>query len=735
MATSDQTDRTDGIDGADAPPPYAVKYPPPPPESPGERKGRIIALFVMPFLIVTMMYATYMATMHAPKPQDLPVAVVGSGAAAAEFAQQLESGADGALDVRVVADVATAQELIQDQEVAGALALPDAGATSGSTAGAEATLYRASAGGASQSSTVQQLLGPAAVAAGWSVEQVDLAPLPPGDSSGTMVLFAAMGLMLAGYVPLSGMLMGAPNLLRVRRFLPLALGWGAVTSTLIWLILGPVVGAVEGHYPLFLAVGTLAVLAVGVTQMLLTKVMGPFAVLVGMLLWVIFGMPASNLALPIHSMPGFFGWLHDVLPLPAAGGALRAVIYFDGAGVGKHVAVLAVWLVVAGILAVLKEHRSGQLIIGGPLYTAPDAPLPALSGGPVASYRKRLFAVAAFPMVILISVVTLMSFSMHEPTLRGMPVAVVAPAHQADAFVDAVEPTMGEYVDLEVVTSLDAARDRLMERDLVAAYVLPTEAGGPAQLVSAGGAGAAQQTAVTQMFSALAAESQLALETVDVAPLTDDDTGGSNSMYVGMAWIMAGFLFLTVLRGGAPDLTRTRELLPLVAGWSVGMAVWLWFLFDVVIGAVNGHALEMIGYGALTIFAIGWATGAFTRVLGLGALIPVMIVVMLAGVPASGGGLSIYMVPELFRSIGAFLPMPAAVDIARSVVYFDGLGIGRDVLVLAVWGVVGFLVNLFVVDRWVNRAGAKPPAPMGPRHQPDRGSKKPAQEPVPATAA
>src|SRR5690606_2616959 len=106
--------------------------------------------------------------------------------------------------------------------------------------------------------------------------------------------------------------------------------------------------------------------------------------------------------------------------------------------------------------------------------------------------------------------------------------------------------------------------------DLVAAYVLPTEAGGPAQLVSAAGAGAAQQTAVTQLFSAVAAESQLALETVDVAPLTDDDTGGSNSMYVGMAWIMAGFLFLTVLRGGAPDLTRTRQLFPLVAGWSIG---------------------------------------------------------------------------------------------------------------------------------------------------------------------
>ncbi|MBM9459462.1 DUF3533 domain-containing protein [Nocardioides sp. zg-536] len=701
------------------------KYPPPPPETPAERKGRLIALFVMPFLIVTMMYATYVATMHEPTLQDLPVAVVGTGAAAEQFAEQLEDGADGALDVRVVADDATAKELIADQEVTGAILLPADGAPGG-----EATVYRASAGGASAAGTVQNLLGPAALAAGWTVADVDLAPLPDGDSSGTMVLFAAMGLMLAGYVPLSTILMAAPNLLRVRKFLPLALGWGALTSSLVWLILGPVVGAVDGHYPLFLGLGTLAVTAVGVAQMLFTKVLGPFAVLLGMLLWVIFGMPSSNLAMPVHSMPGFFGWLHDVLPLPAAGEALRAVIYFEAGAAWRHVGVLAAWLVGATLLAVLKERRSGLLVVGGPLYIDPDAPLPALSGGPVASYRKRLLAVAGFPLAIMLSVVTLMSFSMHEPTVVGMPVAVVGDAAQAQGFVDAMGPGLGDTTELEVLGSVEEAEERLDEQDLVAAYVLPVEQGGEARLLTAGGAGAAQQNAVTQMFRAVAAESGVGLQVRDVAPLTEDDTGGSNSMYVGMSWIMAGFLFLTVLRGGAPDLTRTRELLPLVAGWSVGISVWLWFLFDVLIGAVNGHALELIGYGALTVFAVGWVTGVFTRVFGLGALVPVMVVVMLAGVPASGGGLSIYMVPELFRAIGSWLPLPAAVDIARSIVYFDGTGIGRDLLVLAVWGVIGLLVNLLLVDRWVNRPSAKPHAPMGPRHVPDRGAKdEPAPEP------
>ncbi|WP_251680060.1 MULTISPECIES: hypothetical protein [unclassified Streptomyces] len=108
----------------------------------------------------------------------------------------------------------------------------------------------------------------------------------------------------------------------------------------------------------------------------------------------------------------------------------------------------------------------------------------------------------------------------------------------------------------------------------------------------------------------------MALETRDVRPLTADDTMGSNSLYVAMSWIMAGFLIMAVLRGGAPELRRFRQFLPLLAGWAVGMAVWLWFLFDVLIGAVNGHAGVLIGAGAAIIFCVALAAGAFTRTIG-----------------------------------------------------------------------------------------------------------------------
>lgn len=688
-----------------------VKYPPPPPEGPAERKGRLAALFVMPFLIVTMMYATYVATMHEPTLSGMPVAVVGQGQAAEAFAEGLESDA---LDVTLVDGAAEAEKLMDSQEIAGALVLPAA-------KGEPAEVLTQMAGGASRATTVKTALGAAATEAGFAVETTDLRPLPADDGTGTMVLFAAIGMMLAGYVPLSGMLMGTPNLLRLRRFVPLAIGWGAFTSSLIWLVLGPLVGAVDGRYPLFLGVGTLAVTAVAMMMVLVTKVMGPFSVLVGMLLLMVLGVPAANLGMAIDSMPAFFGWLHGVLPLPAAGEALRSAIYFDGEGFWGHIWVLVAWLVVSLALAALKERKSGDVIPAGPVYTAPDAPLSALAGGPVASYRTRLVAVALFPLSIMLTVVTLMGFSMHKAEINDMPVAIVGASAQTGELVAGLEEQMGSYVELSELTDIEDAREAVLDEEIAAAFVMPSAENPQATLLTASGLSLSQQSAAVAMFTPVAASMEMELVTEDLAPLTANDTGGSNSMYIGMGWVMAGFIFMAVLRGGAPDLTRTRQLLPMVAGWSLGMAVWFWLLYDVIIGAVNGHALELIGYGAFTIFCVAWASGVLTRMFGMMTLVPVMIVMLLGGMPASGGGLSLYMVPEFFQTLHHVLPLPQAIDIARQMVYVDGAGVGTNLLTLLAWGVVGLLLHFFVVDPYVNRAKARPHAPMGPRHVPQRG--------------
>ncbi|NED57808.1 DUF3533 domain-containing protein [Micromonospora aurantiaca] len=663
-----------------------------------DRKERIIrsvALFVMPFLMVTMMFATYMATMHSPHPRQMPVAVVGSGAQAQGVVDALNATPGEPVEARLVTSRDAAVELLRDREISGALQLPAAGSD-------QATIFTASAAGASGAATAQQLLAPVAVQQQWTATTEEVAALPDEDRAGIAVLFAAMGMMLAGYVPLSLLLMATPHLLRLRRFVPLVAGWSALTSTIVWLILGPVVGAVDGHYLTFLGVGMLATAAVGLAQLLFTKLMGPLAVLLGMLLFVVFGMPASNLALPVHTMPGFFQFLHGVLPLPAAGEALRSALYFDGRGIGVHLLTLAAWIVAAVALCLLKE-RGGAPIPQAPEVDGPDTPLPALAGGPPRSKRFRYATVAAFPLSILVVVVGLMSFSMHKPEPHDIPVAVVAAVpEQAERAAAGLRAGLNGVADITVAASVDEARERILARDLVAAYVLPSTPGGEAVLYSSSAAGSSQHTMVQTMFRQVAAGQQMPLAVTDVSPLSETDTMGSNSLYVGMSWIMSGFLMLAVLRGGAPHIRRLRQFLPILGGWAIGMSTWLWLLFDVIIGAVNGHAPEMIGFGALTIFAVSLVTAVFTRTFGLAAIVPMMVVLMMAGVPASGGGLSIYMVPEFFRTLQGVLPLPAAVDTARSLVYFGGVGVGRNLAVVAVWAAVGLLLNLGV-DRWLRR--------------------------------
>ncbi len=80
---------------------------------------------------------------------------------------------------------------------------------------------------------------------------------------------------------------------------------------------------------------------------------------------------------------------------------------------------------------------------------------------------------------------------------------------------------------------------------------------------------------------------------------------------------------------------------------------------------------------------------------------------MFLGVRASHGAISIYLEPQLFRIPRDVLPMPAAVESARSVPYFDADIVGTHLATFTVWGVVSLIV-VTLIDRF------RPPRTLTP---------------------
>ncbi|MEU5843444.1 ABC transporter permease [Rhodococcus sp. NPDC047139] len=666
-----------------------------------EHIGRYVAMILLPFLMVGMMITGYLYAMHAPEPDDMPIAVAGSAQQAYDVARALENADPDAVDVRVVETDEQARDLVLAREVAGAVSLSDSGA---------ATVYTAGAAGASQSSMVTGLLAPHLLGQGIDATFDDLAPLPDHDMAGLGVMFMAQALMLAGYMPLSIMLSNSPELLRFRRVVPLLAGWSVLIGTLVWLVAGPVLGAVQGSAVTVLGISWLSIFAVGSVQLFLTRIFGPMAVLVGMLFVMVLGVPASNLGMSIHALPSIYVQLHGFLPTAAAGESLRSVLYFGGEGLGGHLLVLVVGtlLALAATLGVdaLKRRRN-------PEAGDPEVTLPSLTSGPrPRSNRVRYLTLAFFPFAMVVLMLSIMLGAMYQPTPRDMPVAVVASTtEQAEQTVAGLEQNMSGLFDLQVADSLDAAREEVRDRAIVAAFVLPTAQSPTATLVTSEAAGMSQQQVVQQTFEQVAGGMQVPLTVENLAPLPESDSMGTVTLYVAMGWIMAGFMVVVVAGSAQPAAVVLRRFLPIAAGWAVFMSAVLWVIADPITGAVDGHFLPLFGTGIVAIFATSLFTLVLSRLFGLLAVIPAVGVLMFLGVPASNGAMSMYMTPEVFRFLHGVLPMPAAVESVRSILYFGGDAVGSHLVTFVIWGAVSLLC-VIVLDRI--RAGRRADADREP---------------------
>ncbi|WP_051172679.1 ABC transporter permease [Microbacterium indicum] len=607
----------------------------------------------MPLILVGMMITSYLGTMQAPEPNHMPIVV--AGAQAGDVASALADAEGDAVDVSTADSALEAREAVIAREVSAAIVVGDG----------SATIYTSSAAGASQARTVVSLVAPFLGEEGLAPTNEDVAPLPDGDLTGMGAMLMTTALVMAGYLPFSVLASNSPELLRFRRIVPLMAGWAALIAGIVWAVAGPILGVVSlDRTPAVLVIDWLEVFAISSVQLFITRLLGPLGVIVGMLFLMVLGMPSSNMAMSVYTMPTFFQWTHGFLPMPAIGESMRSVLYFGGEGVTPHLLVLALGAA-AGLLATKaydaisrRRHPEGREL-------APS--IPTLWGGRrPASRVGRYISVLAFPLAMVTMMISSMLGSMHAATPHDMPVAVVGQtSDQAQQAADGLDEQMDGMYDFAVYAAADEddVRTLVEDRDLVAAIVLPTQDSPQFTLIANQAASGTAFQVVDGTFAQVAAAQEMPLVVDDVAPLPDSDPNGVVVMYLAMGWILAGFMVVVVAANAQPRRRPLKRMLPLLAAYAPFMSAVVGVIAGPITGAVDGHFAALWGAGTVTIACVTMFAMVFERLIGVLAVLPTVGTLMFLGVPSSNAAMSEWMVLGIWGAVS--LAIVIGIDAVR----------------------------------------------------------------------
>jgi hypothetical protein len=347
---------------------------------------------------------------------------------------------------------------------------------------------------------------------------------------------------------------------------------------------------------------------------------------------------------------------------------------------------------------------------GGPVDS--DAPVPAPSDKADAASALQRFrqevrdGVTLRSAVLVLGVFALqMGFiasyvgAFHSPTPRRIPIAIVlpagAPASLTNQTVDRLNALPHHPLRVRAASSEADARRLLARRDVSGALIL--NASGPDRMLVTSAGGGAVSQALDTIAGRIESAQRRTVTVHDVIPAAPGDARGLSGFYVVVGWAVGGYLVSSILgiAGGARPANRSRAVIRLLALATYAIVSGLGgaLIAHSVYSALPSHFLRLWGLGALLVFAVGAFTMACQVLLGiLGIGVAILLFVVL-GNPSAGGAYPSALLPTFWAKIGPYLPPGAGTDAVRSIVYFSDAKIARDLVVLAVYAIVGVVVT------------------------------------------
>ncbi|MCP9954582.1 hypothetical protein LUX33_43470 [Actinomadura madurae] len=303
--------------------------------------GRTAGVAVAAAVLQLIMIIAFSWPAARTEPRDVPIVV--TGPQGGMVADRLDRERPGAFDVRTRPDEAAARAALQDREAYGAIVATPSGPK-------VLTASAASPAIAQQLGAVAARLGGGAA----SSPAEDVVAADSDDPRGAGFGALALPLVMSGIAAAVLLTFAIPSA-----------GWRAAGAVLFAALGGlGVAGVAQGWLSLlpgsYLAVAgvmSLTVLAVTGAIAGLAAAIGRAGIGVGALTMLLLGNPLSAAASAPEMLPQPWGELGQFLPPGASVTLLRSTAFFDGAGGGGALAVLAAWAVAGLVLFALGAMR------------------------------------------------------------------------------------------------------------------------------------------------------------------------------------------------------------------------------------------------------------------------------------------------------------------------------------------------------------------------------------------
>jgi hypothetical protein len=306
--------------------------------------ARTLLLVIGVLLIQLGFVLSYVGAFHHPTPQRVPVAVVAPAQISGHVATELNGLHGQPLSATAVRSKAAGLTLLRDGSTSGVFIVDPAGKTD--------SLLVASGGGAAISTAVEDVFAQVEVAEHRTMTVTDAVPAQPGDTRGLSGFYLVIGWLVGGYLvaALLGVAKGArpATTRRALHRLIVLVPYSILSGLGGAIIVGPVLGALTGHFMALWWLGALLVFCAAAVTMAFQVLFGTFGVGLTLILFVVLGNPSAGGAYQAPLLSPFWRAIGSSIPNGAGVEAIRRIVYFGSYDVVGNLFIIAVYTI-AGI--------------------------------------------------------------------------------------------------------------------------------------------------------------------------------------------------------------------------------------------------------------------------------------------------------------------------------------------------------------------------------------------------